>query len=90
MAPADPGRNAEHGNLRDTIRDISRSRESRENGVIGIFDGSSPAIFRSRKATLFRTGNCARVARRPEGHDYKCDTSLFKILKQNGYLIKNI
>lgn len=72
MAPADLGRNVEHGNLRGTtIRDISRSRESRENGVIGIFDGSPPEIFRSRKATLFRTGNCAQVARRPEGHDYK-------------------
>lgn len=40
MAPAwgsaDPGRNVRHGNLRvTTIWDISRSRESRENGVTG-------------------------------------------------------
>lgn len=60
MAPAwgsaDPSRNVEHGNLRGmtTIRrDISRSGESRENGVIGIFDGPRSKYFARGRQPYF-------------------------------------
>lgn len=86
MAPADSGRNVEPGNLRGTtIRDISQSRERvAKMALSGYSLGLAREIFRSRTATLFRTGNCAQLSRVGQKDTIANDISLLKTLERNG------